>query len=77
MDNSIIARRGRISHNEGFIIEECTHCWLLRNEKGAEAVRLDICAVKGVALYPDDDWLLDIDVVRIALQLNAGAGVIQ
>lgn len=40
------------------------------NYQAAETIPLDICAVTGVCLDPDDNWSLDIDRVRDAIMPN-------
>ncbi len=40
------------------------------NYQAAETLPLDICAVTGVPLDPDDNWSLDIDQVAAALRPN-------
>ena len=40
------------------------------NYQAAETLPLDICAVTGVPLDPDDHWSLDIDRVKAALRPN-------
>jgi len=40
------------------------------NYQAAETIPLDICAVTGVALNPDDNWSLDIDEVGRAIRPN-------
>lgn len=40
------------------------------NYQAAETIPLDICAVSGVPLDPDNDWRLDLDDVRRAIRPN-------
>ena len=40
------------------------------NYQAAETLPLDICAVTGVPLDPDDNWSLDLDRVRAAIRPN-------
>lgn len=47
------------------------HCLVVTpNYQAAETIPLSICAATGVALDPGNDWTLDLDEVRAALQPN-------
>ncbi len=43
---------------------------IVPNYQSFEELPLQICAVTGVALRPEDDWELDLDAVRAALRPN-------
>ena len=38
------------------------------NYQAAETIPLDICDVSGVPLLPDDDWALDLDMLKAAIR---------
>lgn len=40
------------------------------NYQAAETIPMDICAITGVPLDPDNNWALDIDQVKAAIQPN-------
>jgi aspartate/methionine/tyrosine aminotransferase len=43
---------------------------IVPNYQASETIPLSICNVTGIALHPEDDWQLDIDQVKNALQPN-------
>ena len=43
---------------------------IVPNYQAAETIPLDICAVSGVPLDPDNNWCLDLDDIRAAIQPN-------
>jgi aspartate/methionine/tyrosine aminotransferase len=53
------------------LLTEADHCIVITpNYQAAETVPLSICAVSGVALDENNNWSLDVDKVKAALQPN-------
>jgi aspartate/methionine/tyrosine aminotransferase len=58
-----IAMRVLLGKNDHAIV-------VVPNYQAAETIPMDICAVSGVALNADDNWSLDIDMIRRAIRPN-------
>ena len=58
-----VAMRVLLQNNDHAIV-------VVPNYQSAETIPLDICEITGIPLDPDDNWSLDIDRVKMAIQNN-------